>query len=160
MIVELTDLQLIKSIITHGSIWPYVHDDLVENKEDFYISPPVKDFIYYLGVKDNKQIVGLFMLNRCNSVTYEIHTCLLKAGRGEAAIQHAKDVVEWIFNNTQCQRLITQVPENNSPAYRLALAAGLTQYGLNENAFKLKNKLQSIKLLGISRGQPCQLAEA
>ena len=149
-IIPIKDLSLIRETITHPSVWPYVHDDDSQDIESYDPISPVDGIIEYLGVFIEEEFHGLFCLVKCNCITFEIHTALLKKCRGPIAVLAAKAVVKWIFDNTMCKRLITQIPEKNLLAERLAVKAGMTQYGLNPSSFKIDGVILSVKLYGIS----------
>lgn len=150
IIKPIDDMELIKETMTRPYIWPHIHDDTA-SLDDFTPAEPINEWIMYLGVFDD-EYCGFFLVVRKNSITYEIHTVLEKWCRGQRAIDAAKAVVEWVFDNTDCQRLVTEIPDGNAPAERLAINAGLSQYGLNEHSFKIDNVIKSVKLYGITKG--------
>jgi RimJ/RimL family protein N-acetyltransferase len=149
-IEPIDDMELIEQTMKRPYIWPHIHDDTVSLNE-FEPVAPMHGWLMYLGVFDDKYC-GFFLLARKNSITYEIHTVLEKWCRGEKAVNAAISVIEWIFNNTECQRLVTEIPDGNVPAERLAINAGMQQYGLNPHSFKIDNVIKSIKLYGITKG--------
>ena len=151
-IKRIHDLEQIKSVITQPYIWPYVHDDMVQDSKDYAPIEPIDGIIDYLGVFDGEEFKGIFVLMQINFITFEIHTALLKSCRGKAAVIAANAVVDWIFNNTQCKRLITQIPENNLPAELLAQSAGMKEYGFNPDSFQLAGEIYSLKLYGVTKG--------
>ena len=130
-------------------VWDAMTDDGAMDKGLFF--PPVHDGVIWLKAED----CGVFMLHAHNLVTYEVHTCLPFAGSRalDAAIAGRK----WMFENTPCQRLITNVPEFNKVALRFAKKAGMKVIGINEKSFMKNGKLYDQTLLGISKeGTPCQ----
>jgi len=156
IIREIYDIALIEATMKKPYIWPYIHDDLC-NIDDFYPAQPISGIIDYLGVFIKEEYCGFFMLVRENFATYEIHTILEKNCRGEMAIKAANLVIEWIFNNTQCIRLVTKIPESNACAEKLASACGMTIYGINPDSFSINGAIQTMKLYGISKlGELCQ----
>jgi hypothetical protein len=60
-------------------------------------------------------------------------------------------MAEWIWHNTPCRRLITNVPADNRLAFQFALSAGMEPYGKNEDSFLKGGKLLDQICLGISR---------
>ncbi len=152
MIIEpIYDMALIKETMKKPYIWPYIHDDMVD-LDSFEPFEPIDDVAQYLGVFNEGMYCGFFLIVRQNSITYEIHTVLKKCCRGEKAVLAAKAVISWIFDNTDCARLITQIPEDNIPAERLAINAGMSIYGINPDSFKINNVIKSVKLYGITKG--------
>lgn len=150
IIRPINDVELIKETFKKPYIWPFVHDDL-SDIDSFAVVPEMPGFWMYLGVFV-PDYAGFFMLTRCNFITYEIHTVLEKNCRGRKAIEAAKNVIAWVFSNTECERLITQIPERNILAEKLAIAAGMSIYGINEHSFKVQNDVQSVKLYGVTKG--------
>mgnify|MGYP001588587207 CR=1 FL=1 len=148
----LDDLDLVTTTMRHRRIWPSISDDGSPAREAFQASPSLT----YLGMFEGHEYLGLFVLHQHNAIMWEVHTCLLPSAWGSRAQACAKLCVEWIFDNTECRRLITSVPVGNALAERLAGAAGMVRYGTNPRSF-LKNgqELDQI-MLGISKGATCQ----
>lgn len=148
----LTDPDLIKVTITNPKIFPYVTDDGSCAKEDY--EPNLESFIY-VGIYA-EEYLGLFVLHQHNHILYEVHTCLLPDAWGEKAIAAAKLLIKWVFENTNCKRLITNVPDNNPLAKRLAKQAGLKQFGINPDSFIKNGVLFDQIMLGVSKEEICQ----
>lgn len=149
IICQIDDLDLITDTMKLPYIWPYIHDDATDI-DGLAVPPPREGYLYYLGVF-NPGYCGFFLVARQNKITYEIHTVLTKNCRAKLAIQAAKLVIDWIFENTDCERLVTQIPESNRLAERLAENAGMTRYGINPHSFMLNNKTESQILYGITK---------
>ena len=92
------------------------------------------------------------MLKPWNTVTYEIHTCILPPYRGRAAIHAGKDAGAWMFENTQCRKIVTLVPEDNRPALFHALNSGMRKEGLIKDSFLQDGDLSDLILLGLEKG--------
>ena len=140
------DEELIRGIVTHPAIWPHVSDD--GSQLESY-SPPM-DGAAWLRVVD-RETLGVYMIHQHNAVTFEIHTCLLPAAWGGKARQAGNLVLDWIFTNTQCQKLITQVPETNKLALRYAQRCGLVVEGKNRQSFLKNGELIDQIQLGITK---------
>lgn len=149
IISPISDMDLIKETMTKPYIWPHIHDD-DSDIETFEPVPPIAGWIQYLGVF-NPDYCGFFIVTKKNCITSEIHTVLEKSCRGEFAVEAARLVIEWVFSNTPCTRLITEIPTGNIPAEKLAINAGMHLYGLNEDSFKIDNVIKSVKLYGITK---------
>ena len=152
-VVRLFDCQLIKDTITNPKVYPYVSDDFSPCAEDY--QPQIHDAILYLGVFHDEEYRGLFMLHPINGVTYEIHTCLLPNARGRAR-DYVNMVFKWFWDNTSAVRLVTQIPEYNRLANKLAHDVGMVEYGLNPKSYQHDGELHDIHMMGISRGSVCQ----
>jgi RimJ/RimL family protein N-acetyltransferase len=142
------DIELIAETIRHPRIWPSVSDDGAGSPEGF--EPIISDSVIYLGMFESGQFYGLFMLHPHNSICWEVHTCLLPSAWGNASV-FALECVSWIFSETQCQRLITNVPTGNVLAKRLAASVGMTEFGLNPRSFLKNGEALDQIMLGISK---------
>lgn len=150
MFVEPTqDSELISSCIRHPRVWPSVSDDGSPLKETF--SPVFSESIVYLAAFDRGEFFGIFMLHAHNFICWEVHTCLLPSSWGEKAKRFASLCIDWIFSNTECKRLITNVPSNNVLALRLAKLSGMKEFGVNEKSFMKNGKVLDQIILGISK---------
>ena len=144
--------ELIQSIVTHEAIWPHVSDDACDKAT----YKPSMDGCMWLEVVDC-DCLGVYLIHRHNAVTYEIHTCLLPAAWGNKSKKAGKLVLDWIFQNTPCQKVITQVPEDNSLALRYAIRCGMVQEGVNRASFLKNGKLLDMTQLGITKKEhTCQ----
>lgn len=144
-----TDSQLIRSVITHQAIYPYISDDGSTSPEDY--EPVIDDSLYWLAVLDGQQTAGLFLVHPWNCATVEIHTCVLPAWRGAKARVAAALVLTWIFTNTAFQKVVTHVPEPNRLAKKLAIDAGFSIEGINRKSFLQQGQLLNQTLLGITK---------
>lgn len=154
MKVERTfDAEIIKRCVTHPSVWPQVHDDMGCSREDY--TPITIPEIYWIMVKDETP-KGVFLLHPHNGVCYEVHTCLLPEVWGKTTECTAL-AMAWIFENTPCQRLITNVPAYNKLALRLAERTGMKRFGINEKSYLKNGILHDQFMLGISKKETsCQ----
>jgi len=67
-----------------------------------------------------------------------------------------RQVTRWIFENTNCMRLVGSVPKYNTLACRLARLANWQQFGLNYKSYLKNGVLHDQLMFGISRSDlPC-----
>jgi RimJ/RimL family protein N-acetyltransferase len=138
--------------VTNEKIWDYVSDD---GSDILTYEPVIEESIYWLKAVNQNQDYGVFLVHPQNYVCYEVHTCLLPTVWG-MALECTIPLIEWVFRNTKCQRLVTNVPEYNYRALSLAKRSGLTEYGFNEKSYLKNGKLFSQIMLGISKEDVCQ----
>jgi len=151
-IVHTLDEAAIKATVTHPAIWPHVADDSCSL--DTY-APPING-VLWLEVVD-EQSLGMYLVHPHNCVTYEIHTCLLPVAWGAKAKQAGKLVLDWIFANTNCQKVVTQVPQTNALALRYAKRCGMVVEGNNRQSFLKDGQLLDMTQLGITKKEhTCQ----
>jgi len=153
-----TDYDLVRAILTQPSIYPQIADDLSPAAADY--RPLESDAIWYAVVWDDNELLGLWMLVPQNGICWEIHTALLPHARGPRAYKAAALMQQWVWRNTPCRRLITNVPADNRPAYLFAVAAGMEFYGRNEASFLKNGNLIDQACLGLSRPADLPLFDA
>lgn len=145
------DMPLVRGILSHPAIWPYIHDDGVTEP-----NPIDHEELYWLLVDDGAP-AGVFLLHPHNTVTYEIHTCLLPRTWGGQSREAAQLVLRWMFENTGCRKVITNVPADNPLALRFARRAGLKDEGVNRKSFLKNGVLLDQLVLGIMKEEwQCQ----
>ena len=91
------------------------------------------------------------MLHPHNYVLYEVHTALLPCAWGLRAPLATRAGARWMFEHTNCQRIVTCVPAGNTLALRLALKAGMSQYGRNPRSLLRGGVLVDQILLGMNK---------
>lgn len=143
-----TDSLLIKAVFTHPRVWPHITDDFSPAPELF--EPIIDMNVWYVKALDEKELLGIWMLHPHNFICWEIHTCLLPNAWGPRGLQAARELAPWVWENTPCRRLITNVPSYNKLALRFAKEAGMKQIGINEKAFQKKGQLHDLIMLGLS----------
>lgn len=144
------DWALIRSVMVHPQIYPHISDDFAPTPDEYEVAQ--NEAIFYLAAKDDAEFLGLFAYLPQNSICWEVHTCLLPNAWGPRATGAAKESIRWIFANTACQRIVTNVPARNRLALRFAKRAGLLQYGFNPRSYPKHGQLVDQILLGISKG--------
>lgn len=142
------DFELVKSYITHPRVYEHVSDDSCPPASEF--QPCESGMVIYALVRFDGEPAGVFMLVTENAVTLQVHTCLGPNAWGKS-VEAAKAAAEWVFSTTKFLRLNTQVPVCNKLAERLALKAGMTQYGLCPKSFLKNGRLWDIGLYGMSK---------
>lgn len=148
------DAELIEKTITHPKLYPHVSDDGCPDAGEFHAQ--LADSMYYMAAHDGDRYLGLFLLHPHNLICYEVHTCLLPEAWGALSVECGKAVVQWMFNNTPCQRVITNVPKYNRLALRLARNVGMTEFGVNAKSFLKNGILHDQIMLGINKEASCQ----
>lgn len=149
------DWDEIKRIITHPAIWRHCSDDYSPQPQAF--QPIQQADVWYVLVRDGVETLGLFMVVPHSTILWEVHTCLLPCCWGPKAAGIAREAARWLFEQTPCQRLITNVPDDNRVALRFAKRAGMKQFGLNPRAWIKGGKLLDVHMLGFNRDEviPC-----
>lgn len=145
MIAVMHDLDRVNSLMKDDRVWPHVSCDRCD--KETYSAP--EDGIY-LGAYDDEVNAGFFLVQPVNSVTLEIHTVIDPLFWGRS-IEFAKQVILWIFENTETLKIITLVPENNKKAARLAERSGMLLEGVVTKSYLKDGVLLDQFLYGIGK---------
>jgi RimJ/RimL family protein N-acetyltransferase len=145
VIIERTEDEVfITNCITNPFNWDACSDDGCGDPGLFFLQPDKN--VMWVKVED----YGVFMLTAHNHILFECHTLLLPHAHGKA-VAIGKEALEWAFEYTPAERIITSVPEYNVLALRLAHRVGFVQYGLNFKAWKKNGKLHDLIMLGATK---------
>jgi len=148
--------------VTHPRIYPYISDDGSPAREDY--QPIESDLFWYVVVHDLKaagpELLGLWMFHPHNVVCWELHTCLLPVAWGDTGLEAMRGVIQWIWQNTPCRRIIGNCPTTNRLALHFAVKAGMKVYGVNEASYLKNGVLSDQVCLGISKPQEQPTGEA
>ena len=142
------DYELVRSILTHPLLYPHLSDDHSPPAADY--RPIEHEAIWYVLAKDGETTLGLWIFHPQNGITWEIHTALLPCAWGDIGLAAARELPAWIWANTQCRRIITNVPSTNRLALHFALKAGMKMYGVNIASFLKEGRYCDQLCLGIS----------
>lgn len=145
-LIQLTSLEEINKIILDETVQEDISDDLTKNKAILSLLNHE-----WIGVVEDDQIQGLFVLITQNSKSVEIHTCLLPTLRGSKAIEAGKLILSLIFKNYE--KVISWIPENNRKAKLFSLRLGFEIEGINRASFLKNGKLQDQFLVGLTKGE-------
>ncbi|AWL18218.1 DUF2824 domain-containing protein [Acinetobacter nosocomialis] len=145
-LVKLDDLEEINKIILNEHIQKDICDDPTENQKIIDLGP-----YEWVGVMEEEMLQGFFMLARHNSLSVEIHTCLLPSLRGSKAIDAGRLILKHIFENHQ--KVISWIPENNRKAKLFAQMLGFHVEGINRASFLKEGRLLDQFLVGLTKGE-------
>ena len=157
-----TDYALIRRILTHPRIYKYISDDYSPPADEY--RPVKSEAVWYVVVRDRQtggsDLLGLWMFVPMNGICWEVHTCLMPCAWGDVGLEAARQLPAWIWRNTPCRRIITNVPSNNRLALHFALKAGMKIHGCNRASWLKGGILYDQLCLGISPGEKHSRSEA
>jgi len=143
----------INEIMTHPDIYPDSIDDGSPRAIDFDVSPSLEcEAIYYLAWIEDGVWAGLALLKPWNTITYEVHICILPEFRGPLGVQFGKDGIDWMFRNSKCRKIVAVLPGTNKRALSFALSVGMKKEGFIKRSFLKNGKMLDQVLLGIEKG--------
>jgi len=158
-----TNLDAVRAILTNPKIYPMMGDDFVPPREEF-IPNDHPEIRYIIARNADYRRIGLFTLIPQNKICWEIHVAMLPKAPAFERWSAARQLIDWLRANTECQRLTASVPANNKPAIHYGVQ-GLGMYicGRQERAFQKNGKLEDLVILGRSLREqkeetPCQVS--
>jgi hypothetical protein len=145
-----TDYSLIRLILTDPDLYSRMGDDFTPPAHQFVVNP--HPAICWVLVYDRLRLLGMFGFFPENEICRAAHVALFRGIHPRVTHQAGEEIVEWLWRNTSCERLIASVPLSNPAAVRFGLRAmGLVRYGVNPRSFLKNGILQSQILMGRSR---------
>lgn len=153
-----TDPEVIRIIMLEPHIYSASRDDFMplwrDAREQW--QPIMHEQILYMLVRDGAETLGLWIFAPESKCMMKVHTCLLPAAYGDRASQAAKEMAQWFWENTENERLITDVPVFNRHALKFAEKAGMKRFGVNPKSFKRDGRFWDVIMLGMSRPEGVQ----
>jgi RimJ/RimL family protein N-acetyltransferase len=165
------DFNLIHFILTHKRVYPHISDDHSPPAEEY--QPIEHPAVWYVIAQDvdpklsqdvdsdeGPDTLGLWMFHPLNGICWEVHTALLPCAWGDVGLEAARQLPAWIWENTPCRRIVTNVPATNRLALHFAINAGMRVFGVNPASWLKDGKLCDQICLGISpQEMACREAE-
>ena len=142
-----TDAALIHFIATHPTVWPHISDD----GSDAGAYEPTLDPAVWLLVKDEAQVLGTFMLHPLTGVCWQGHVCMLPWAYGKKAKQAFGLMVDWLFTNTDCVKLVGHIPADNQRAIAYAKRCGMVEEGINSASVMRSGNLTDMLYFGLKK---------
>jgi RimJ/RimL family protein N-acetyltransferase len=140
----------IKRILAHPRVYKYLHDDYTDPCEQW--EPINHPSVLYVSCRDEGgAVIGMYILNIHSRVCVEIHEGFLPEAWGAKARRAAIELREWIWRETQFQRVIGKIVASNHAAIEYAKSAGMEIFGVDKKSFMRDGKLQDQVYVGISR---------
>lgn len=144
---NIDDLDSVNQIILNEFVQDDISDDLTKNVKLSYLP----EHIEWLGVYIDGELKGLYLLIAQNSITAEIHTCLLPDIRGSKAIQSGKTLLSYLFS--KYHKAISYIPEYNKKAHLYASMLGFKIEGINRESFLKNGQKHDQYLVGLTKGE-------
>lgn len=141
----LYDTQVVESIVNSSTIAPFVLEG-----EAFCAAPPT-EYLRYLGVYKESNLVGVFLFVRRLKYMWEVHTCLMPECRGKLAIVAGELAMLSLFSATEAECLTTFVPEEYLHVQAYTKRMGFTLLGIMPQCFSHKGQQQDCYFYAITR---------
>lgn len=127
--IEVTrDKERFKNLFTQDRLWLNSIDDYTPSKEDY--QPIILDSLLYLICKKGDKDIGFL------SDSYEC----------------GKNIIDWIWNNTDCKKLIGRIPEYNKLALKFTQKMSFKKEGVLSKSFQKDGELHDLHVYGLNKG--------
>ena len=143
------DFKAIRALCLHPRIFPHICDDYSNDAKAW--KPTENEQVIHLLAKDDKGIFGFGVFIPQTHMQYGSHMAFLPRSYGNLALAAFKEMLDWMWTNTQARRLVGEVPRNNHLGIRFARRAGFEFYGINKRSTLRGGKLLDQVCLGISK---------
>jgi hypothetical protein len=138
---------MLQRVLTHESVFYSAADDGVQNEGD--IATPVLEDPRCIVLMPHKNTAFLFMA--VNFIMYEMHVAIIEGNTRKHGVKHSVEAARWIFNNSQCQKLITYISAEHDRALMFAKVCGMKPEGYLKKACQVGGELKDIVLLGATK---------
>ena len=145
-----TDYDLVREVLTDPRLYPHMGDDYAPPIEHFAVNR--HPAIWYVLVEDGS--LGMFCFFPENAICWQAHAALARGLHPRLTRQAGRELMEWLWRETPCQRVIASVPASNRAAVRYGLdpdGMNLLPYGVNVRSFQKHGQLVDQILMGRSR---------
>lgn len=143
------DTDLVRSIMSNAELLKRsggsdvsIYDP--ENQPDFFYLTPMRD-----GV-----VIGVALFyNLNNAFCYQAHVNYLPDYWGTWLVGYTKEALKYMFNNTQCMKVMAFVPDYYPEVLKHTLRAGFTIEGYLRNSTISNGLLDNQSLVSIEKCQ-------
>lgn len=142
---RITDYAFAQHII--NACW----DEISEDGVDSYLPDLVTE--YWIGLHNGDDIVGCYRLHQLNSLTWEGHVFMLPEHREKYATLGCHTTLKWIIDNTDCQKLVANVPCKFKNVTNFLDKIGFQREGVNRSSYKKDGKIWDIINFGLTRSE-------
>jgi RimJ/RimL family protein N-acetyltransferase len=130
-------------------VYGRLHDDYSPKREDW--EPEFHSTIAYMLIREDNDPVGMFMVSVHNPVCFEVHSAFLPSAWGETTREAGKLMINYLWEQTHCKRIIGNIAESNRLSVKFALDLGMEIFGVNKKSFMKHGRLQDQICMGISK---------
>ena len=145
---QTTESFLIKKILTDTELYKLISEDIGELSSDIDFSL-LPNFYFLEAIKDDETI-GIYVGHYFNNTTLQGHINILPSHWGDN-VEVTGLCIEWVWNNTDYQKIIGFIPEDASVVIAHAISAGFSEEGRLKNSVVFNGNLQDQVIVGINK---------
>jgi len=143
-------MEAVRNFLTEPAIWESISGDLADSIEEF--APKSSNYLYIMGY-DKLEPIGLFIIHKTDLNLFQCHVQVMPEHREEYAVEFGTGAVDWVWENTEVDKLIALIPEIYPNVKAFAKVQGFKQEGYITNSYKKNGEIHSQWLVTIDRGE-------
>ena len=144
------DYKAIRTLATHPRILPQISDDFTSDPKLW--KPIESEQVVYLLGSDEQGPFGFGIFIPQTHVQFGAHIAFLPRSYGTLALTAFKEMLGWMWANTEARRIVGEIVRENKLAIRFSRRAGFQIYGINPKSYLRGGVLRDQVCLGISKG--------
>lgn len=145
LITPTNDKALIMSVLSAPGICEHICEGDASLDE-------VPEAQYLAGWADD-ECVGVVMMCPISSRLFDVHIHCLPEHRKLHAFDFGMSAINWIWQNTNCQKMVAQIPFCNENVLKFALLVGFKVEGINRKSWLKNGVLNDSWYVGLVRGE-------
>jgi RimJ/RimL family protein N-acetyltransferase len=124
--------------------------EISEDNAPHYVPDIIKE--YWIGIyNDDEMLVGCCRFHQLTSITWEAHAFVLSEFRKEYGVVACFTSFRWLLDNTDCQKLVANVPERFPNVMGYLEKIGFKKEGVNRQSYTKDNKIWDVINYGLTR---------
>lgn len=140
---RITDYQVAQYIV--NELWYEISED----NAPAYTPDLIKE--YWIGLLNDKELVGCARFHQLTSITWEAHAFILPDFRKKYGPLSCLTTLNWMIENTDCQKIVANVPNRFPNVMGFLEKIGFKKEGVNRQSFTKDGKLWDIVNYGLTR---------
>jgi hypothetical protein len=147
------DTELVRSIMNDEELLKRSGDNLMAEVYD----PDKQRDIYYLLPKYKGKPLGVLVCHVfISTICYQGHVNYLPKYWGKNLEIFTREAIKWMFENTDCRKLVSLAPDSYPEVLKHAVKCGLKKEGYLKNSVLSNGQLDNQTILGIEKWQLAQ----
>lgn len=148
VISRIRDPESIKAVVKLPSLWATVAED--GSGYDSW-EPDLNEC--WLKAEDENGLIGLFNYHQFTGFCAQVHPMILTDRRGSESIKAGIESLRWVFENTDCMKVLALVPVIYRNVKLYAMKCGLTNEAKISSIYTKNGKIHDMWVLGITRSE-------
>jgi len=148
MIKRTFDAELVRSIIGNKELHKRAGKHIPVEAYD----PETQKEMYYLSVEKEGEVIGVIIFHIFNhAICYQGHVNYLPEHWGSGLAKYTREAIQWMFDNTECLKVIALAPDSYPEVLKHAGKSGLVTEGYLRKSIMVNGKLDGQTILGIEK---------